>query len=145
MNIRDYDAEDILGVILGAGTCDVKYFLNKLNDFDLDFEDIFEEVKSYGRERDFNAYVYETFNLAGNTFIDAVKEYVNDFEEELCEMFTLSSFDKSILENFEINIFVNYLDSSFDCILENYDVSDLSEENFIKFIEELYQLEALAS
>ena len=41
--------------------------------------------------------------------------------------------------------YCNYLDSFFNCCLDNYDVSDLSEENFIRFIEELYQLEALAS
>ena len=140
-----YEARDLLAVVLKAGVCDIDFLINKLNELDVEFYDVFEEVKSLGRESDFNSYVYYTFDMAGNTFIDAVKEYVNDFEEELCEMFTLSSFDKSILENFEINIYVNYLDSSFDCILENYDVSDLSEENFIKFIEELYQLEALAS
>lgn len=140
-----YEARDLLSIVLKAGVCDIDFLINKLNQLDVEFYDVFEEVKSIGRESDFNSYVYYMFDFAGNTFIDAVKEYVNDFEEELCEMFNLSEFDKSILEDFEIEIYCNYLDSFFNCCLENYDVTDLSEENFINFIEELYQLEALAS
>lgn len=140
-----YEARDLLAIVLKAGSCDIDFLINKLNELDVEFYDVFEEVKDIGRESDFNSYVYYMFDRAGNTFIDAVKEYVNDFENELCETFGLSEFDKSILENFEVEIYCNYLDSFFNCCLDNYDVADLSEDNIIRFLEELYQLEALAS
>lgn len=140
-----YEARDLLAVVLNAGVCDIDFLVNKLNELDVEFYDVVSEAKDFGKENDFNSFVYCTFNIAGNTFIYAVKDYVNDFEEELCETFNLSEFDKSILEDFEIEIYCNYLDSFFNCILENYDVTDLSEDNIIRFLEELYQLEALAS
>lgn len=140
-----FEARDIVATVLGCGVCDVDFLVNNLNDLDLEFYDVAEEVKDFGREGEFNAYVYSMFNMAGNRFIDAVKDYVNDYEEELCETFNLSFFDKSILDNFEIGIYCNYLDSGFDCILDHYDVADMEEDNIIKFIEELYELEALAS
>lgn len=140
-----YEARDILAVLLNAGVCDIDFLLNKINELDVEFYDIDEEVKSWGKGGDFNSYVYCTFYAAGYKFIDEVKDYVNDNEEELCEMFGLSSFDKDRLDNFDIEVYVNFLDSSFDCILENYNVTDFSEENIIRFLEELYELEALAS
>lgn len=140
-----YESRDLLSVVLGCGVCDVDFLVNKLNELDVEFYDAVEEAKDFGKENDFNSIVYCMFNIAGNTFIDAVKDYVNDFEDELCETFNLSDFDKSILEDFEIEIYCNYLDSFFNCILDSYDVTDLSEDNILRFLEELYQLEALAS
>lgn len=140
-----YEARDILAVLFNCGVCDIDFLLNKLEELKMDFSDVDEEVKSWGREGEFNAYVYCTFYGAGYKFIDNVKEYVNDNKDELMETYKLSSFDMSLIEDFDIEVYVNYLDSSFDCILDNYDVTDDSEENIINFLEELYQLEALAS
>lgn len=140
-----YEARDILAVLFNCGVCDIDFLLNKLNELDVEFCDVDEEVKNWGRTGDFNSYVYCTFYSAGYKFIDAVKEYVENYNDELLETYKLSSFDISLLEDFDIKIYVNFLDSSYDCILDNYDVTDDSEENIIKFLEELYQLEALAS
>lgn len=148
MNIRDYDAEDVLAIVLGAGTCDVRYFLNKLNEFDLDFEDVQEEANSMGRN-DFNSLMYCCFDLAGRKFMDAVIDYVkennltsDDIDEDIKEQFGCDiKIDLEKLENFEMNIYVNYLDSSFDCLLENYDLSEFDEENLINFLVEFFELD----
>lgn len=140
-----YEARDILAVLLSAGVCDIDFLLNKINELDVEFYDIDEEVKSWGKEGDFNSYVYCTFYSAGYKFLDSVKEYVENYNEELLETYNLENIDQSVLEDFDIKVYVNFLDSSFDCILENYDVTDDSEENIIRFLEELYQLELLAS
>ena len=53
-----YEARDLLSVILKAGVCDIDFLINKLNELDVEFYDVFEEVKELGRESDFNSYVY---------------------------------------------------------------------------------------
>ncbi|MDK2063332.1 hypothetical protein PT447_00160 [Aliarcobacter butzleri] len=151
MNIVNYDARDILARVWGAGVCDVDFFLNTLNKLDLDFDEVESEVESLGSNKnDINAYIYSCFYLSGHNFIDAVKEYMEennlfseDIDGDVKEFFGVENFnlEKEVIENFEIYIYVNYLDSGFDCKLSDYNTSDLREENIKNFIIDLYDLE----
>lgn len=145
MNIVNFDARDVLARVWNAGVCDVDFFLNTLNDLDLDFDDVDAEVESLCSDKnDINAYIYSCFYLSGHNFIDAVKEYIDnnnlyneeEITEEIKDFFEVKSFnlDKNKIENFEIYVYTNYLDSGFDCLLADYNTADLEEENLRDFI-----------
>jgi hypothetical protein len=152
MNIFNYDARDVLARVWKAGVCDVDFFLNTLNELDLDFDDVESEVESLCSDKnDINAYIYSCFYLSGHNFIDAVKEYIDnnnlyvedEISEEIKEFFNVDNFnlDKERIENFEIYVYVNYLDSGFDCMLSDYNTADLEAENLRDFIINFFDLE----
>lgn len=114
--------------ILGWGSLDLQFLENKVNEFNLDIEDVREHIENIGFNKinilDVNCWIYTTFDLAFNIFIENFTVYLEDNEID---------FD---INKIEPNIYTNCIDSFFDCVLNDYCITDFSDENFKDIIEE---------
>ncbi|MDD3465616.1 MAG: hypothetical protein PHE67_00585 [Campylobacterales bacterium] len=116
---------ELMRAILGGGVLDVNFLVQKLEEFDLDAQDVVDYAKEYeSGNLTINGLIYATFNLAANNFLDKVVEYAEDNE---------LSFDK---DSVEVEVYTNYLDSFLNGSILNYeiDVMDYSDENLKDFI-----------
>lgn len=120
---------DLTGV-LGWGYLDLQFLNERINEFNLDTDDIKDDMDGYVEEEnysDINTWIYSTFRLAGYNFLDKVEEYAEENEIE---------FDK---DSIEIEVFTNYLDSFLngDKLNSDTDVADYSDENLLNFLNSL--------
>ena len=159
-NIYDYDSRDILADVLNCGVLDVDFIVRKINEFELDFSDVKEYAKESFDRLDAPSIIHSTFELAGRNFLNEVKEYIvnnglskdsedeeneNEITEEIFDALNGDAndldLDLDVIYDYELDIYVNYLDSFFnDGRLGDYDITDFGEENLQKFIIDVYDL-----
>ena len=123
--------EDLnLSDVLGWGYCDVDFLNNRIKEFDINSDDIKDEIESFcGNVTDINSWIYSVFYIAANNFLDAVETYSNNND---------ISFNR---DDVEIEIFCNYLDSFLNGSKLNseIDVANLSDDNieyYLKWLED---------
>ena len=123
--------EDLtLSDVLGWGSCDVDFLNNRINEFNINIDDIKDDIYSIcGELTDINTWIYSVFYIAANNFLDTVENYSNENDID---------FNR---DDIEIEIFCNYLDSFLNGrkLNSEIDVSDLSDDNikyYLKWLED---------
>jgi hypothetical protein len=109
--------ETMLATILSCRCKDVKFMLEKVNNWGSDIEGVILDIKSY-TEVTFDELIYLIFEYHS---ID-IKGWIIDilYENNI-------KFDNEILEGYEIEIYVNYLDTFYDDKYQFWDVANMDE------------------
>lgn len=128
----NYNESNVLASVLGCGTLDSNFLIDRLNEYDLDLEDVKDESEMiFGDKLNINELIYTTLYMGSNNFLAEVNNF---FEEKELD----NKIDKNILEDFDARIYTNFLDSGFDSKLSEYNLTDFSEENLQNFLQDLY-------
>ena len=112
--------------ILGWGSFDVQFLSDRIEEFNLDIDDIKDDIDGYADNyTDINNWIYSIFRVAAYNFLDKVQDYADSNGIE---------FDK---DNIEIEVFVNYLDSFLngEHLNSEIDISDFSDDNIKSYLE----------
>ena len=113
--------------VLGWGSMDINFLEDKMAEFNLNASEVFDFIEEEGMadKTDINNWIYATFYIAANNFLDEVKEYAAAENIE---------FNKN---DIDIEIFCNYLDSFLNGTVLNSDIDimDYSNENLKNFID----------
>lgn len=115
-----------LTTVLGWGYLDVAFLERKLEEFDVDTDDVIDRIESFGGDKtDINNWIRSTFELAAYNFLDKVQDYANENEIE---------FDK---DEIEVEVFCNYLDSFLNGKDLNHeiDITDFSDGNLQRYLD----------
>ncbi len=114
--------------VLDWGNIDVEFLNNRIDEFEINTDDIVGEIESMGGDKtEINSWIYSTFYIAANNFLDKVEEFADARELE---------FERN---NVEIDIFCNYLDSFLNgkVLNSDIDIMDYSDENLKSFIDKV--------
>ena len=121
--------------LLKCGSLDINFLERKIEEFDLDFDEV-HEMASYCKNKDVNDYIYAAFMLAADKIKNKVIEHVkqnSDLESQLPGDW------ENKINDYEVRIHVNYLDSGFDNeAFEEFDISDPSADDCKKVIDEIF-------
>jgi hypothetical protein len=112
--------------ILGWGSLDINFLENKMEEFNLDSDDIIDEIENAGFDKlDIQSWIYCMFYIQANKFLDSVAAYANSND---------ILFDR---DEIEIEIFCNYLDSFLNGnkLNSDIDVSNLNDDNLAYYLE----------
>lgn len=130
-----------LSNVMGWGSLDVdaleKYILIA-NEFGIDIEDVKEDMSNYeGNVLDINNWFYSTISLTFYSIMEGLGEYVQDnIEDEDVVDFLLDKIEE-LKDNF--SPFINYLDSWYDNILDNIDLTQEVDNIFNDIVQEMYE------
>ena len=119
-----------LTTVLGWGSCDLQFLENKINELELDTDDILDELELNDFDKtNINNWIYSTLYLGANNFLDKVQEFADENELD---------FDRDLVE---IEIYTNYLDSFLNGEVFNSDIDimDFSENNLKSFIDKVME------
>jgi hypothetical protein len=118
----------ILSVILGCGELDVNFLVKKIEEWDIEIYDIVEDIKTNCNNINANSIIYQVHNYHT---ID-VKAWISNLLEE-----NEIEFDKDKLEEYEISIYTNFLDSGYDDKYQfwNVDNEDELQKNLSEVID----------
>jgi len=111
--------------VLGWGRFDVKALEDIMEEYGLNKEELADEVEGIIAETstDINYYFHSALYLG---YIK-IKEKLNDEYPEY----------ENIINNYEPNIYTNYLDSGFDSAFANYDYRDFIGSNKYEYLKDL--------
>jgi len=114
---------DFLYEAFGGGSYDWNYLFNKMDDFELEPSEIVEYVKDCTSEPRFNDFMYACLSLGSEKMKDILINYVNKHcnnPEKIVKA----------IEDYEVNIYINYLDSSFiDNVFSQFSYQELVDED----------------
>ena len=114
----------IVNNLPGWKPLDVEFLDKKIEELGLEEGEVKDYVKNNELDSsEINSYIYAALEMGASSFIDKAKEFAPEKEEKI--------------DNFEANIYVNYMDSGFDSCLEELDLTDYSEENLSRFLSEI--------
>ena len=119
-----------LTTVLGWGSCDLQFLENKINELELDTDDILDELELNDFDKtNINNWIYSTLYLGANNFLDKVQEFADENELD---------FDRDLVE---IEIYTNYLDSFLngEVLNSDIDIMDFSENNLKSFIDKVME------
>jgi hypothetical protein len=122
--------ETVLSAVLGCGKLDVEFMLKKVNTWNLDIDEIVEVLRDYeGMAIEYNNLMYAIFREHTLDIKDYIENllYNNDI-----------SFDTEKLQCYEPQVYVNYMDSSYDDEYEfwEYNIEGLNYKlpEIVKFL-----------
>ena len=116
--------------VLGWGSLDLEFLENKINELELDTDDILDELELNDFDKtNINNWIYSTLYLGANNFLDKVQEFADENELD---------FDRDLVE---IEIYTNYLDSFLNggILNSDIDITDFSENNLKSFIDKVME------
>ena len=119
-----------LTAVLGWGSLDLEFLENKINELELDTDDILDELELNDFDKtNINNWIYVTLYQGATNFLDKVQEFADENELD---------FDRDLVE---IEIFVNYLDSFLNggILNSDIDIMDFSEDNLKSFIDKVME------
>jgi len=112
------------GEVLGWDSLDMEKLEDVMEEFGLDISEVTDETENtFGETTDINAYIHSALYLGSEKIKEALKEDYPEYED--------------IIDDFEANIYANYLDSGFDSAFGNYDYDDLSGFDMHGYLEDL--------
>jgi hypothetical protein len=114
----------IANEILNWKEADAKYLENLINEYNVDIEEIRIEVNEIDN---INEWIECVLYKAGSTFLKKVDDYI--CEKDIYKMYYPG--------DEEMSIYTNYIDSGFDSVLNDYDLTNFSERNIKNFLEDI--------
>jgi len=125
--------------VLGWQILDIQFLEKKIEEFDLEIDEILDEIEALGIEdkTDINAYIYAVLYLGANKIKEKIIEKVKEFDD--LEDFLNNEYRdwESRIREYEENIYTNYLDSGYNSIFEeiNYEeIDDMDEEEILNIV-----------
>ena len=100
---------------------DEQFLENLWDENDLCADDI-REYLCEEEQMDINAWIRETLYFLSGMFLDRVEEYAKENNIDF----------KS--DNYDVYVYTNFLDSGFDCSLNDYDLSSKDDKYFDDFL-----------
>jgi len=127
--------------ILGWGSLDVEKLENLIEEYDLDIYDIKEQVTD---KTDINEYFYQTLYLASLKIKEALKKWLDENEDvKDCLEYEFVYDTEQTIDEFEPNIYTNYLDSGFDSCFAEFDINSYDNDNYYNLIENIFGVSKL--
>ena len=120
----------ILKAVLGWDSGDVQFLENKINEFNINIDDILNELElNYSDKANINGWIYYTFYLGAYNFLNKVEEFAKKNKLK---------FHKSTID---IQIFANYNKTYFNGKILNKDINiaDFSDDNLKSFIKKVME------
>jgi len=128
MYTREDFKDDVLYATVGGGSADWDALFEHCEDFDINIQDVIENVKDYSNNIEFNSLMYEVLNTHAQDLKNKISESFGDL------------INKNQLEDYEVSIYTNYLDSGYNENYEFWNASNLEEikdayvNDFMKFL-----------
>jgi len=132
--------KELLSAILNCGYYDVEFLVSKLEEWNIDIEVLVDD-ESYN----INSYLYEVFRLHAYDVKAEIRNFLEKVDNNLFLRALYINYEK--LEDYEVGIYTNYLDSGYDDPYEFWEenlIEDIIEyKDFIKFLIEEEIVEVL--
>ena len=119
---------DIINSILGWKELDIAYVNSLIDSSKVDIDVVIDMFEKEDDITDINIVIYYILKQAYHTFEEKVLDYTQNEE------------DRKLVYHFDPNIYTNYMDSDYDSILTDYDLTDFSGESIERFIKELREI-----
>jgi len=127
--------------VLGWGSLDAKRLEKIIEEYDLDIADIKEQVTD---KTDINEYFYQTLYLISLKIKEALKEWLDENEDvKDCLEYEFVYDTEKTIDEFEPNIYTNYLDSGFDSCFTEFDINSYDNDNYCNLIEDIFGVSKL--
>ena len=117
------DCNYLLSAVIGGGSLDVGTLIKTMSEWDIEAEDVVEDVKSYTENIDITSLYLSTYQLHVRNIKDEIKELCKDLKIEDDNI----SFDEDNLDNYEVKIYVNYMCTTYDDPYELWDYNDIED------------------
>ena len=102
------DCEILLSYILECGSSDLDLLFRQCEDWDIDYTDAVDQVLDRGEKLNFENLLVEVYYQHIENVKDTLKNILEEIENEYI------SFDYKKLDDYEVNIYFNYRDTSFN-------------------------------
>jgi len=117
------DYFDFLREAFEGGPLDWNHLFNEMDDFELEPSEVIDEAKSFSENYDFNLLMYACLYLGSekmkNILIDYAKNHCDNSNEII-----------KAVEDYEVGIYINYLDSFFeDNVFNQFSYQELKNED----------------
>ena len=113
---------DIVNSVLSWKSLDIQYLDNLIDTYDLDSDQVvLERDANFGGDGSLsiNSYISTVLDMAYYNFKTKVEEFSGE----------------DSLYDFNEGVYCNYLDSGYDSILSDFDITDFSDENIQDFLD----------
>ena len=117
------DCSYLLNAIIGGGELDYKKLVKTMGEWNIDAEDVVEDVKSYSDNVDISALFLSTYTMHANELKEQIAELCEDLVNEDGDI----KFDEEKLDNYEVQVYVNYSDTSYNKDNELFSCKDIDE------------------
>ena len=117
------DCNYLLNAIIGGGILDFQKLVKIMDEWDIDAEDVVEDVKSYSDTIDIELLFISTYTMHANELKEQIAELCEDLVNEDGDI----EFNEEKLNNYEIPVYVNYLDTRYDKNDELFSCKDTDE------------------
>ncbi len=128
------DNEILLSYLLGCGTHDLYFLFRKCEEWDVDYTDAVDQIKDRGEEINFNNLLWEVFYQHTEHMKDTIRDFLYNIDDDRVLL------DLRKLDNYEVNWYLNYIDSGYDDKYEFWECKDAWEaaevytDDFVKFL-----------
>ena len=107
----------------GGGSLDWRHLFNEMEDFELEPSEVIDEAKSFSENYDFNSLMYTCLYLGSEKMKNVLIDYAKDHCDNSNEII-------KAIEDYEVGIYINYLDSFFDDdVFSQFSYQELKDEN----------------
>lgn len=130
MKIEIKNTNITLTTVLGWGSLDLEFLENKINELDLNIDDVLNKLESNDfNKTDINSWIYCTLLIGANNFLVEVEKFAEINELE---------FNKDLVD---IEIYTNYLDSFLngEVLNSDIDITNFSNDNLKSFINKVME------
>jgi hypothetical protein len=128
--------------ILGWGSLDVRKLEKLLDEYNIDIEILIQYADDFREDStDINIYIYSALAIAEYKIKDKLKKWLktnNDVYEFIDDELMLNVEEK--IDDFEPNIYTNYLDSGFDSCFANFNYQEPTDDDYWELINEIFGL-----
>ena len=129
---------NIIGTVVSWGSLDVEFTDKFIEEHNLSDDEVMEYARS--RASDCGLDVSQDINIVIET---AMQMAWDNFQEKLEDYITENDLDLNAT-NLEPRIYTNCLDSSYDSFVNDFDLTNFSEENIENFIEAWHESDQYA-
>ena len=113
----------LLTTILGGGELDIRSLLDTMQRWNIDASDVVEDVKEYSDNININALYFSLYQIHVYDLKEQIKELCEDLEEKDSDI----AFDEEALDNYEVEIYENFMCTSYDDPYEIWDYDDMDD------------------
>ena len=113
----------LLSAVIGGGQFDAATLVKVMSDWDIEPYDVVEDVKSYAESIDMQALFLSTYQIHVRDIKNGIKDLCRDIETEDDDV----CFDESRLENYEVEIYPNYMCTTYDDPYQLWDYDDIED------------------
>ena len=117
------DCNYLLNAIIGGGINDFKVLNKTINEWDMEPEEIVAYIKEFTDKIDIGSLFLGTYTMHANELKEQIAELCEDLVDEDGDI----KFNKEKLDDYEVQVYVNYSDTSYNKDNELFSCKDIDE------------------